>query len=719
MALIVTPHSGIFLASHALAPVSIPFSTKGGKAPYTYYVSSGELPPGLTLNPNSGLLSGTPTGIKNDEFVSEDGFVYNFNIKVTDSSVPTRKYVVDTYTYTVSTPRPTVIPYVPILLQSSSSVIENSVDNIIPIKSALNPTRYEIVTVPDHGTARLEGLTLKYTPNQDYLGVDDITIVAYNSSGPSNDVSINVSVMPRLPGITESLENNVFIGSVDSLIDLNVKGIYDTINITTPTSNGSIYIVGANAYYTPNQGYIGPDSFTFSASNISGTVMSTINIIVQIPEIIALPAAGILPPAVCNTEYQPVTLTASGGVEPYTVIVLNGSLPEGMQLVANVISGTPTTPGKYNFNVAFIDNHFPEHFTVYNDYQLNVYPNSNFEKFQWFTMPGKLFTAFGGESTFYELQTSNDLVTYKVIAGSLPAGFELLEDGTIVGNPGQVLESISHKFVIRATRSDTMIIDGTFTIDVVPGEESVGAGDFSHMAMPMLSTTASTNIYVSPFMPIEKRIIYEDFISNPNIFVPEYLYEGGYTSPKLYLEYGIQELEYASDFEIAMSQNFYDKTLYFGNLKSLPVYNNIDEYLYDLVYIELVDPLDGVKLEVSFQGLVDTPPVHPNSLKNMRTRLETIILFPRTAFEAPIQINLDVPIYILNARTAGIDPFNGVILCKAQAGKGARIIARIKKQIKKKLFNFNQFDFTFDRIVVETSSLSTASTYLVFPKRTI
>ena len=472
MTLNVTPDSGTYLASRALAWVSIPFSTTGGKAPYTYVVSSGELPPGLTLNPDSGVLSGIPTGIKNDEFVTGAGFVYKFNIKVTDSAVPKRKYAIDTYTYTVLVPRPSKIPYAPILLQSSSSVIENSIDNIIPIKSALNPTSYEIVTAPDHGTAILEGLTLKYTPNQGYRGVDDITIVAHNSAGLSNDVSINVSVLPRLPGVTDILEQIVFIDSINSLIDLKVSGVYDAINIITATSNGSIYITDANAYYTPTQGYTGKDSFTFSVSNISGTITATVNIIVKIPEIIALPISGELPPAVRNTEYTPLTLTASGGVEPYTVIVLTGTLPDGMQLVSNVISGTPTTTGKYKFNVAFIDNHFPDHFTVYNDYILNVYSTSNFEKFQWFTMPGKLLTAVVGQSAFYKLQTSDDGVTFKVIAGALPKGFELHEDGTIVGNADQVLEPTSHRFVVRATRIDTVLIDGTFTIEIVPNNES-------------------------------------------------------------------------------------------------------------------------------------------------------------------------------------------------------------------------------------------------------
>ena len=47
-----------------------------GVAPYTYS-TSGQLPPGLTLNPNTGVLSGTPTAPG----------PYSFNVTVTDSFV--------------------------------------------------------------------------------------------------------------------------------------------------------------------------------------------------------------------------------------------------------------------------------------------------------------------------------------------------------------------------------------------------------------------------------------------------------------------------------------------------------------------------------------------------------------------------------------------------------------------------------------------------------
>jgi len=53
-------------------------SADGGVLPYSWTVTSGSLPPGLSLNSSSGIISGEPT---------EDG-MYSFNVQVTDSNSP-------------------------------------------------------------------------------------------------------------------------------------------------------------------------------------------------------------------------------------------------------------------------------------------------------------------------------------------------------------------------------------------------------------------------------------------------------------------------------------------------------------------------------------------------------------------------------------------------------------------------------------------------------
>ncbi|HNQ77669.1 MAG TPA: putative Ig domain-containing protein [Acidobacteriota bacterium] len=84
--------------SITIAPATLPDATvglaysqtiaaSGGTAPYTYEVTSGVLPAGLTLNPATGVISGTPTS----------GGSYTFTITATDSAACT-----GTITYTIN-----------------------------------------------------------------------------------------------------------------------------------------------------------------------------------------------------------------------------------------------------------------------------------------------------------------------------------------------------------------------------------------------------------------------------------------------------------------------------------------------------------------------------------------------------------------------------------------------------------------------------------------
>src|SRR5271157_3697644 len=67
-----------------------------------------------------------------------------------------------------------------------------------------------------------------------------------------------------------------------------------------------------------------------------------------------------LPPGTVNVPYG-ATLSAMGGLPPYTWSVIQGSLPAGLTLNATsgVISGTPTTAGTSNFTVRVRDSQSP------------------------------------------------------------------------------------------------------------------------------------------------------------------------------------------------------------------------------------------------------------------------------------------------------------------------------------------------------------------------
>ena len=66
-------------------------------------------------------------------------------------------------------------------------------------------------------------------------------------------------------------------------------------------------------------------------------------------------ATSALPDGQPDTSYE-ATLEASGGTEPYTWDIAEGSLPDGLTLApTGTIAGTPTAPGEFNFMVEVTD----------------------------------------------------------------------------------------------------------------------------------------------------------------------------------------------------------------------------------------------------------------------------------------------------------------------------------------------------------------------------
>jgi hypothetical protein len=96
-------------------------------------------------------------------------------------------------------------------------------------------------------------------------------------------------------------------------------------------------------------------TFTITATDANGCLANRIYALtLDCPPITITPAT--LPDGTIGVPYGLITITASGGIGPYTFAVSSGALPPGLTLSAGgVLSGTPTSSGSFTFTITATD----------------------------------------------------------------------------------------------------------------------------------------------------------------------------------------------------------------------------------------------------------------------------------------------------------------------------------------------------------------------------
>lgn len=130
-----------------------------------------------------------------------------------------------------------------------------------------------------------------------------------------------------------------------------------------------------------------------------------------------------------------------------------------------------------------------------------------------------------------------------------------------------------------------------------------------------LNNVTLTNVYLKPFLKKNQRDLFFNFITNPNIFPEKNIYRledkefGVQRFPKMLLLGGI-ESTIAERYASAVQRNYYDRPLYFGDIKkAIAIKNNKVEY--EVIYIEINDPYeigsnsvrDRIKLDFVYDPL--------------------------------------------------------------------------------------------------------------------
>jgi len=309
----------------------------GGTGPYTFAVTSGTLPPGLT-QASSGVLSGTPTAAG----------TYTFTITATDSSSPSGTGQ-QTYTVTINA-----------AVTTSPGVLS------LPITGFSGTAGSPVMDYPINLSALTDGT---------HVGLASATLVITFPPGvfdfPVGSSAATVHVhLGSIPLANGGASKWHFAANSfgDGVLVINLSADADVL---TSTAGGSLvtidFPVVLNAMNpTPETIKIvkdrGPSHTGIVGSN--GTYTTSF---------LGLPASGIITidPAATATplSLSPNTLAdgdvgaaysqavaASGGVAPYIFAMASGTLPTGLTLsTSGVLSGTPAAAGVFCFTITATD----------------------------------------------------------------------------------------------------------------------------------------------------------------------------------------------------------------------------------------------------------------------------------------------------------------------------------------------------------------------------
>ncbi|EKY3200468.1 autotransporter domain-containing protein [Cronobacter turicensis] len=237
---------------------------------------------------------------------------------------------------------------------SSTTSYHATVDYAVASVTLTPATTHAAATVTINGNAVASGAAS--TAFNLSVGINSFGIVVTAEDGTTKNYSVTVQRNEQTP-VAGNVSTQVAANSHDNPITLALSGGSATaVNLVTLPAHGTLVISGTSVTYTPLSGYSGSDSFTYTASNSAGTSASaTVSLIITAPATVTIaPASGALPAATKGSPWSQ-SLSATGGIAPYTWTA--HGLPTGITLnsTTGALSGTPTTSGSFSFTLTAQD----------------------------------------------------------------------------------------------------------------------------------------------------------------------------------------------------------------------------------------------------------------------------------------------------------------------------------------------------------------------------
>jgi uncharacterized protein (TIGR03437 family) len=420
------------------------FTAQSGAATLTWSVVAGSLPPGLTLNATSGVLSG----------IAQSSGTFAFTVQVTDGVQPVTQSVSVTIlaalriTTSLLPAGAAGQPYGPVnLIASGGSGSFSWRADGLPANLTMSATGAIAGTPLAGGSFPLQ------------ISVSD----PVSGLSASTSLTLSIAVAPLVISSSGSLGGFVPGASI--------SGTFRATGGQTPYTwsatglPGGLSLNSSTGAFSGTAGSPGVYSFTVRVSDAASTTASaTLNVTYSVLGIntSALPGGS-------TTAVYSASFSAIGGTPPYSFSATG--LPQGLSLSGSgAITGTPRAAGTFTLRVQVTDS---AGLSTSSQFALEVTGVASPLTISGGPLPG----GNAGAAYSSNLQASGGTAPYlwSVFGGALPGGISLSNSGAVQGTPDRAGD---YSFTAHATDAAGATATGVFTLTISPATLTISLGTF-------------------------------------------------------------------------------------------------------------------------------------------------------------------------------------------------------------------------------------------------
>jgi hypothetical protein len=717
-----------------------------------YFIASGDghLPPGLTIS-NSGLISGyiipslilTPdsgTGDFDGSFYDKAG--YDF------ATLPTDGF--DSYDY-------------------DDVFFDYTSPRVLP--RSLNANYQFKVTVSD-GITYAQRIFKIFVVGSDQFRADSTTLDGFAGSFTSDSTFLRSPVWMTDANLGTYRANNyitVPIALYDkslALFRLEITNceIYAVTNKATLTDNiaGGYYLTVIDAtsapqyaqYFTFNNFVVGASDSVYQIQEVTDLGGNSYRLKLTSPLLINVPdLAGFYIGSL--SQLPPGMAFDINGGELYGNVPYQPTITENFKFTITAtrisVSDTESVSSYKTFNITILGD-ITSQITWNTDTYLGSIPAS---------YPCLL-------SVNASSNIDNAVILYELQSGTLPPGLTLTSDGEIVGSVNQYENIMADLLGITTFDGGNLsfdhsqtTIDRRFTFTVIAYDQyqySANPKEFT-IDVTTPNSVPYSNITTRPFLTPTQRILWKSFINNTDIFVPNSIYRAndsnfGLQNTLTMLVYAGIQTEEAAKYIGAIGLNFKRKRFKFGSVeKAVAIDPTTGAEVYEVIYVQMIDPMESNGKHLPLQIKTYSTETSSITVDNSKSiwaidintleidapsakRPEPIITVDSTGYEASNpKIDTYFPNSITNWQsrlsTVGITERNylplwmrsipagqkeqlgyilAVPLCFCKPGTADNILLNIEFSG----FNFNDLDYTVDRLTISAVTGYSSDKYLIF-----